>query len=202
MLRTCELVSRQCRLWSFFQCALDLRGSVRFFRVEFWGWVDDVIQFNVRSGSRWACLFYVHEHERLGFGMLSVETAVLNPFDCICGFSSRQKRSVVYGRILTAVFGISGRVLWRKDPAFALKPYKSMWQYLARNLKADVNFFNSPIKLVSLRKLAPSRNAVFNHQTGMDFVTEISFCKTSVVDEKSLVFRGWESAGKSFKVSG
>ena len=24
-------------------------------------------------------LFYVHEHKRLGFGMLSVETAVLNP---------------------------------------------------------------------------------------------------------------------------
>ena len=39
----------------------------------------DVTQLNVRSGPRWACLFYVHEHERLGFGMLSVETAVLNP---------------------------------------------------------------------------------------------------------------------------
>ena len=38
----------------------------------------DVIQLNVRSGSR-ACLFYVHEHDRLGFGMLSVETAELNP---------------------------------------------------------------------------------------------------------------------------
>ena len=46
--------------------------------------------------------------------MLSVETAVLNAlavFDCICGFSSRQKRSVVSGGILFAVFGISGRVL-------------------------------------------------------------------------------------------
>ena len=32
MLRTCEHVSRQCRLWSFFQCALDLRGCVGFFR--------------------------------------------------------------------------------------------------------------------------------------------------------------------------
>ena len=42
------------------------------------------------------------------------------------------------------------------------------------------------LKLVSLRKLAPSRNIVFN-QTGMDFVTEISFCiKTPVVHEK-----GW-----------
>ena len=28
------------------------------------------------------------------------------------------------------------------------------------------------------------------NQTGMDFVTEISFCKTPVVDEKRLVFRG------------
>ena len=27
-----EHVSRQCRLWSFFQCALNLRGSVGFFR--------------------------------------------------------------------------------------------------------------------------------------------------------------------------
>ena len=36
-------------------------------------------------------ILYVHEHDRLGFGMLTVETAVLNPraiFDCICGFSS------------------------------------------------------------------------------------------------------------------
>ena len=36
-------------------------------------------------------ILYVHEDNRLGFGMLTVETAVLNPravFDCICGFSS------------------------------------------------------------------------------------------------------------------
>ena len=36
-------------------------------------------------------MLYVHEHDRLGFGILTVETAVLNPqavFDCICGFSS------------------------------------------------------------------------------------------------------------------
>ena len=96
--------TRQCRLWSFFQCALDLRGSVGFFRPGIL-WLSsiifnsplecDVIQLNVRSGSRWACLFYVHEHDRLGFGMLSVETAVLNPwavFDCICGFSSNCDR--------------------------------------------------------------------------------------------------------------
>ena len=38
----------------------------------------------------------------------------------------------------------------------------------------------------------------------MDFVTEISFCKTLVVDEKMLILaidRGWKSIGKSFKVS-
>ena len=88
MLRTCEHVSRQCRLRSFFQCALDLRGSVGFFHrgilrlssIIFNSPFEyDVIQLNVRSGPRLACLFYVHEHERLGFGMLSVETAVLNP---------------------------------------------------------------------------------------------------------------------------
>ena len=36
-------------------------------------------------------ILYVHEHDRVGFGMLTVETAVLSPravFDCICGFSS------------------------------------------------------------------------------------------------------------------
>ena len=43
---------------------------------------------------------------------------------------------------------------------------------------------------MSLRKLAPSRNVVFN-QTGMDFVTEISVVQ--VVDDKKLVFRGCKS---------
>ena len=58
-------------------------------------------------------ILYVHEHDRLGFGMLTVETAILNPravSDCLCGisFQLRQKSSVVSGRIL---FGISERVL-------------------------------------------------------------------------------------------
>ena len=35
-------------------------------------------------------ILYVHEHDRLGFGMLTVETAV---FDCICWFSSSCDRS-------------------------------------------------------------------------------------------------------------
>ena len=40
-------------------------------------------------------ILYVHEHGRLDFGMLTVETAVLNPravFDCTCGFSSNCDR--------------------------------------------------------------------------------------------------------------
>ena len=81
-------MSRQCRLWAFFQCALDLRGSVGFFRrgilrlssIIFNSPFEyDAIQLNVRSGSRRAYVFDVHEHDRLGFGMLFVETAVLNP---------------------------------------------------------------------------------------------------------------------------
>ena len=53
-------------------------------------------------------------------------------------------------------------------------------------MKADVNI------LVLLNLQAPSHNVVSDlfNQNGMDFVTEISFCKTPVVDEKRLVFRG------------
>ena len=36
---------------------------------------------------------------------------------------------------------------------------------------------------------------------GMDFVAEISFCKTPVVDEKRLVLEVESELGKSFKVS-
>ena len=43
----------------------------------------DVIELNVCSGARWACLFYVHEHDRLGFRSV---------FDCICVFSSNCDR--------------------------------------------------------------------------------------------------------------
>ena len=70
-----------------------------------------------------------------------------------------------------------------------------MWQYLAQNFKADVNsLVPLNLQVYDAKKLALSRNVVFN-QTGMDFVTEISFCiKTPVIDEKRLVFRGWKSA--------
>ena len=63
----------------------------------------------------------------------------------------------------------------------------------------------SPTKLVSLRKLAPSQRSLYRdlyNQNGMDIVTEISFCKNPVDDEKMLVFLEDESQlGKSFKVS-
>ena len=67
------------------------------------------------------------------------------------------------------------------------------------------NYF-SPIKLVSLRKLAPSRNLVCTgtsslNRNDMDFVTEISFCKNPVVDKKRKLTRVESQPGKSFKVS-
>ena len=40
-----------------------------------------------------------------------------------------------------------------------------------------------------------------SEQNDMDFVIEMSFCKTPVVNEKRLVFRGWSHLGKSFKVA-
>ena len=49
---------------------------------------------------------------------------------------------------------------------------------------------------LNITSLAPSRNAVFNHQTGMDFVTEISFCKAPVVMKK-----GWFLEVENFRVS-
>ena len=74
-----------------------------------------------------------------------------------------------------------------------------MWEYLARRPK-----YSSPIKLVSLRKPAPSRNVVctgtFN-QNGMDFATEIFFCKNPVVDEKGWFLEVECQLGKSFKGS-
>ena len=57
--------------------------------------------------------------------------------------------------------------------------------------KGWCKYFSPIIILVSLRKLAPSRNVVSTgtsvfDQNGMDFITEISFCKTPVVDEKDV----------------
>ena len=68
-----------------------------------------------------------------------------------------------------------------------------MWEYLALNLKADVSI----LVLLNLRVYGNwHRHATQSsiNQTGTDFVTEISFCKTPVVEEKRLVFRGRESA--------
>ena len=60
-------------------------------------------------GSRGACL-YVHEHDCLGSGMLTMETAVIPRVIAFFDFNSSNcdKRSVVSRQIL---FGIGGRVL-------------------------------------------------------------------------------------------
>ena len=78
-----------------------------------------------------------------------------------------------------------------------------MWEYLARNFKANVNilvilnFESTETGAVTLRILYWDH---FN-QNGMDFVIEISFCKTPVVDEKRLLLEVESQLGKSFKVS-
>ena len=62
-----------------------------------------------------------------------------------------------------------------------------------------MQIYFSSIKLVSLRKLAQSRNVFvpgFFNQNDMDFVTEISFCKTPVVDEKGWVLEVESQIGK------
>ena len=60
---------------------------------------------------------------------------------------------------------------------------------LCKVIKADVNF----LVLLNIRVYRNwrrhARQSSIN-QTGMDFVTETSFCKTPVVDEKRLDFRG------------
>ena len=81
------------------------------FLVEF----DLLFTFSVLSCRILDCaslFIYVHEHDRLCFPMLTVETAV---FDCICWLSSGRDRKgqSLSGRIL---FGIGGRVLWGHDP--------------------------------------------------------------------------------------
>ena len=64
-----------------------------------------------------------------------------------------------------------------------------------RNLKAEENI------LVRLRKLAPSRNLVYTGTSHMDIDTDISVCKTPVVDEKCWFFEVESQLGKSLKVS-
>ena len=83
--RTCEHVSRPCGLWSFFPCASNSEVALDSFAVEFWGWLvlysivlSSMMLFKRSFGlTRSLFILYVHEHDRLGFGMLSVETAVI-----------------------------------------------------------------------------------------------------------------------------
>ena len=66
------------------------------FAVEFWGWVvlysivlSSMMLFKRSFGlTRSLFILYVHEHDRLGFGMLTVAAV----FDCICWFSSSRDR--------------------------------------------------------------------------------------------------------------
>ena len=80
-------VSRLPRVLVCFLVEFDLLFAC--FLVEF----DLLFAFGVLScrilDSASLFILYVHEHNRLGFGMLTVETAV---FDCICWFSSSRDR--------------------------------------------------------------------------------------------------------------
>ena len=73
-----------------------------------------------------------------------------------------------------------------------------MWEYLAQNMKAGVNIWVL-INLWIYGTGAVMRRGFYRHlfnQNGIDFVTEISFCKTRVADiwKKMLILatdRGW-----------
>ena len=59
-----------------------------------------------------------------------------------------------------------------------------MWEYLAHNMKADVNIL-IPINLWNYGSGAVTQRLLYRdlfNQNGMDFVTEISFCKNPVAD--------------------
>ena len=87
-----------------------------------------------------------------------------------------------------------------------LKHYKLhlqlMWEYLACKFEGWCKYF-SPIKLVSLWKLAPSRNIFCTGTSSVRMAWTLSlkyliksFCKTLIVDEKMLILaidRGWKS---------
>ena len=68
-----------------------------------------------------------------------------------------------------------------------------MRKYLARNIKADVNILillNLGVHGTGNWRRHATLYWDLSNQNGMDFVTEISLCKTAVVDEKRLAFRG------------
>ena len=141
----------------------------------------------------------------------------LNPravFDCICGFSSNCDRkgleilesvarslltrwtstwlqmfTQLYLSFLLRIMFVKKIYFYKLN--FALKHYKSIWQYSARNWKADVGFLVLFILWVygnwCRRATQSSIKLVWT-------VTEIPFCKTPAVDEKRLLYRGWESA--------
>ena len=96
MWRTCEHVSRQCRLWSFFQCALDLRGSVGFIC----RWILRLSSIILNSPFEYdVILTFVGAHEELVYfirsWVRSPKTGVIPGLyfsDCICWFSCNCNR--------------------------------------------------------------------------------------------------------------
>ena len=116
--------AREKSMWTlvFLSMWLDLRGRVGpgaldSFAVEFW---SRVVLYSIVLSSmmllkpsfgltRSLFILYVHEHDCLGFGMLTVETAVIHLFILIIPIAT--ERSGVSGRI----FGIGGWVLWGQD---------------------------------------------------------------------------------------
>ena len=66
-----------------------------------------------------------------------------------------------------------------------------MWQHLARNLTADPNILVPLLTYVSTEIGTVTQRSLYRDlfdQNGMDFATEISLCKSPVVDEKKIDF--------------
>ena len=90
-------MSRPCGLCSFFPCASISEEALDSFAVELVEVLSSMMLFKRSFGlTRSLFILYIHEHDRLGFGMLTVETAITH---LVVSQS---------GRIL---FGIGGTVL-------------------------------------------------------------------------------------------
>ena len=135
---------------------------------------------------------------RLGFGMLSVETAV---FDCICWFSSsrdRKGQSYLVEYCLEAVEGYTEGKIHKSEP--------EPGRIFSTKFKGCCKYFSS-IKRVSQRKLAPSRNVVFTLQSGrIAWTLSLKYLsvKPRLLMKKMFILakdRDWKSARTSFKAS-
>ena len=138
-------------------------------------------------------ILYVHEHDHLGFGMLSVETAV---FDCICWFSSSRDRKGLSYQVeyyLESVEEYSKSKILKSEP--------EPWRIFSTKCKGCCKYFSS-IKRVSQRKLAPSGNVVFTLQSGrIAWTLSLKYLsvKPRLLMKKMLILatgRGWKSDRK------